>query len=159
MPAYQRDSSVEERVAVLEDQLAALRRQGNVVDDLAMFPSFDMGLVFSDATALTTAWENLFTPRSNTLTIGAQFYGDQVGATNTGGSWDVLLNGTSVANGLVPATFTVVTPAIILDLSPYLGSRDLHIELRTRRTAGASTGGKYGGGGCIASGVLYARMN
>jgi hypothetical protein len=159
MPAYQRDRTVEERVAILEDQLAALRRTGNLVDDLAMFPSYYLGLVYSDATTLQSAWENTFTPRSSTLTLGAQFFGDQVGTTNTGGSWDIQLNNTTVANGSVPATFTVVAPTITLDLSPYLGVRDLRIVLRTRRTAGATTGGKFGTGGCIASGFLFARMS
>lgn len=159
MPAYQRDRSVEERLAVLEDTVAALRRAGTVVDDLAMFPSYYLGLVYSDATTLASAWENTFTPRASTLALGMQFFGDQVGATNTGGSWDILLNDVSVASGSVPATFTVVTPTVSLDLSPYLGVRDLHIVLRTRRTAGANTGGKFGTGGCIASGLLYARMS
>lgn len=159
MPAYARDRSVEERVAVLEDQLAALRRQGSLVDDLAMFPVFFESLVFDDSTTLDPTWSNIFTPRAATLTMGLQFFGDIAGTTNTGGSWDVRLNGTSVASGTVPATYTVITPTVTLDLSPYLGTKSLTVELRTRRTSGATTGGRYGTGGCIASGVTFARLS
>lgn len=159
MPAYQRDRSVEERLAVLEDTVAALRRAGTVVDDLAMFPVYYLGMEYVDSTTLQAAWQNIFTPRSSTLTLGMQLFGDQVGATNTGGAWEIFLNGTSVANGLVPATFTIVQPVVPLDLSPYLGVKDLLVELRTRRTSGATTGGRYGTGGCIASGFLFARMS
>lgn len=146
-------------MAILEDQLAALRRSGNVVDDLAMFPVYFLAMAFNDSTALTATWQNIFTPRSSTLTLGMQFFGDLVGTTNTSGSWDVRLNGTTVSTGSVPATFTIVQPTVTLDLSPYLGAKDLLVELRTRRTSGATTGGKYGTGGCIASGFLFARMS
>jgi hypothetical protein len=159
VPSYQRDRSVDERVAILEDKLAALQRQGSIVDDLAMFPVYYLGMEYLDGTALQAAWQNIFTPRSSTLTLGMQLFGDQVGATNTGGAWEVFLNGTSVANGLVPATFTIVQPVVPLDLSPYLGVKDVLVELRTRRTSGASAGGRYGTGGCIASGFLFARMS
>jgi hypothetical protein len=159
MPAYQRDRSVEERLAIVEDQLAALRRQGSLVDDLAMFPVYFEAAVFDDSTALDPTWSNTFTPRASTLTLGLLFFGDTVGTTNTGGAWDVTLNGASVANGTVPATYTIVTPTVILDLSPYLGTKDLTVAVRTRRTSGATTGGRYTTGGCIASGVTFARLS
>lgn len=159
MPAYTHDRTVEERLAILEDQVAALRRTGNLVDDLGMFPVYYLSMAYNDSTDSETTWQNVFTPRSSTLTLGMQLFGDQVGATNTGGSWEILLNGASVASGSVPPTFTLVQPVVPLDLSPYLGVKDLLVELRTRRTAGATTGGKYGTGGCIASGFLFARMS
>ena len=53
---------------------------------------------------------------------------------------------------------STAAPEVVVDMSAYLGTTDLHVELRTRRTAGATTGGRYGGGGCIASAVRYARM-
>lgn len=159
MPAYQRDRSVEERLAIVEEQLAALRRTGALVDDLAMFPVYYLGMEYVDTTVFQTAWQNIFTPRSSTLTLGMQLFGDQIGATNTGGEWQIALNGAVVTNGSVPATYTLVQPVVALDLSPYLGVKDLLIELRTRRTAGATTGGHYGTGGCIASGFLFARMS
>lgn len=165
MPTYtNRARSLDERVAVLEDQLAALRRAGGVVDDVAMYRSSFQNFNFADdSAALTTQFENTFSPRGAVLTLGLSFFGDQVGTApvvNTGGTWDVLLNSVaSGASGTVPATYTQIDVTAALDLTPYLGTRDLHVEVRTRRTSGATTGGRYGGGGCIASAVRFARIS
>lgn len=162
MPTYSRERSLDERVAVLEDAIARLRRAGGVVDDIALFRTGFENYNFDDTDSLSTVFETTFTPRGGVLTLGMAFFGDQVGTApvvNTGGSWDVLLNGVEAASGTVPATFTVVGASPALDLSPYLGMRDLHVEVRTSRTSGATTGGRYGGGGCIASAINYARIS
>lgn len=160
MPSYNRAQTLDARVAILEEQVAAAQRGGRLVDDLAMFPVYYFGMEFVDvAASMQIAWQNIFTPRSGTLTLGLQLAGDQVSGVNTGGVWDVQLNGQTVANGTVPATFSIVQPVVKLDLTPYLGVTDLLVTLRTQRTSGASTGGRYGTGGCIASGLLFARMS
>lgn len=155
-----RQKSIDERVAVTEDAVARLQRAGSVVDDIAMFRTGFENYNYDDqSTALATVFENTFTPRGAVLLLGVSLFGDQVGATNTGGVWDVLVNGVTAASGTVPATFTIVSSEIVIDLSPYLGTTSVHVEFRTRRTAGATTGGRYAGGGCIASAVRYARMS
>lgn len=163
MPTIMRSQDLAERVAVLEEQLARLQRASGVVDDVSIWRVGFENYLFDDAAAaLSTVHETTFTPRGAALTLGMSFYGDFVGTApqvNTGGVWDVLLNGTTAASGTVPATYTIVETAPVLDLSPYLGARDLHVEVRTRRTAGATTGGRYGGGGSIASIIRYARIS
>jgi hypothetical protein len=163
MATIVREQSLAERVAVLEERLARLQRASSVVDDVSIWRVGFENYLFDDASsALSTVHETTFTPRGAALTLGLSFYGDQVGTSpvvNSGGTWDVLLNGVSSASGSVPATYTIIEATPTLDLSPYLGTRDLHVEVRTRRTAGATTGGRYGGGGCIASIVRYARIS
>lgn len=144
---------------MLEDQLAQLRRSGRRADELAMHPTNFRGLNYDDSTVYTTVWETTFTPRSASLNLGLMFIGDVVSAVNTGGDWQVFVNTTDViASGSVPATFSYVLPDLALDLSPYLAKADLRIDVRTRRTAGATTGGRNGSGGCIGSSIRYARM-
>jgi hypothetical protein len=160
MPTYKRERSLDEQVAVLTAQVAQLRRSGSVVDDVSLFATGFENYNYDDASvALSTVFENTFTPRGASLVIGLSVFGDQVSAVNTGGTWDVLVNGVTAAAGTVPATFTIVNSDVVIDLSPYLGTTSVHVEIRTRRTAGATTGGRYGGGGCIASTVRYARMS
>jgi hypothetical protein len=159
MPAYNRAKSLDERVAILEDQLARLQRRGTIVDDIAMFRTGFENYNYDDSTTLSTVMETTFTPRGGLLTLGLSFFGDLVGTTNTGGSWDCLLNGVTAASGTVPATYTIIDLQPVLDLSPYLGTADLHVEVRTRRTSGATTGGRYGAGGCIATALRYARIS
>lgn len=163
MPTILRSTDLAEQVAALTDRLARLERASGVVDDVSIWRVGFENYLFDDTSAaLSTVHETTFTPRGASLTLGLSFYGDFVGTSpqvNTGGTWDVLLNGVSSASGTVPATYTIVETAPVLDLSPYLGVRDLHVEVRTRRTAGATTGGRYGGGGCIASIVRYARIS
>lgn len=158
-----RSQDLGERVAVLEEQLARLQRASGVVDDVVLFRVGFENYLFDDTSLnLNTVHETTFTPRGAALTLGLSFYGDYVGTApqvNTGGTWDVLVNGTTAASGTVPATYTIVDTAPVLDLSPYLGARDLHVEVRTRRTSGATTGGRYNGGGCIASIIRYARIS
>lgn len=160
MPQYYREQSVEERLTILEEQLAQLRRSGRRADELPMNRTNFEGLNFDDTSAaFTTVYETTYTPRSASLAIGLLLIGDSVSAVNTGGSWQVIVNTTDVvASGSVPATFSYVTPSLVLDLSPYLSASDLRVDLQTRRTAGATTGGRYGGGGCIGSSIRYARM-
>lgn len=159
MPTYNRERTLDEQVAILTEQVAQLRRTGSVVDDLTLFRTGFENYNYDDASSLSTVFENTFSPRGATLVIGLSIFGDQVGAVNTGGTWDVLVNGSAAASGTVPATFTIVDTDVAIDLSPYLGTSSVHVEVRTRRTAGATTGGKYGGGGCIASTIRYARMS
>ena len=162
MPTYIREQSLDERVAVLEQGLAQTQRGAALVDDIALFRVGFENYNYDDASSLSTVFETYFTPRGALLTLGMSFFGDQVGTSpvvSTGGAWDVLLNGTVAASGLVPNTFTIVGAMPVLDLSPYLGTRDLHVEVRPRRTSGATAGGRYGGGGCIASTIHFARIS
>lgn len=163
MPTYRRERSLDEQVAALAEQVAQMRRSGSTVDDVTLFRTGFENYNYDDSNTLSTVFETTFTPRGAVLTLGLSFFGDYVGTApqvNTGGTWDVLLNGVaSGASGTVPATYTIVDASPALDLSPYLGTRDLHVEVRTRRTSGATTGGRYGGGGCIASIVRYARLS
>lgn len=160
MPQYYRERSVEERLTVVEEQLARLRRSGRRADELPMNRTNFEGLNYDDTSAaFATVFETTYTPRSATLALGLLLIGDVVGAVNTGGSYQVVINTTDVvASGSVPATFSYVIPSLVLDLSPYLSASDLRVDVQTRRTAGATTGGRYGGGGCIGSTVRYARM-
>lgn len=159
MPTYNRERSLDEQVAILAEQVAQLRRSGSVVDDLTLFRTGFENFNYDDASSLSTVFENTFSPRGSSLVIGLSIFGDQVSAVNTGGTWDVLVNSVTAASGSVPATFTIIDTDVAIDLSPYLGTSSVHVEIRTRRTAGATTGGRYGGGGCIASTIRYARMS
>ncbi|WNI15582.1 hypothetical protein [Actinacidiphila sp. ITFR-21] len=162
MPSYARQKTLDERVAILEERLAKLERSGSVVDDINLFRVGFENYNYDDSPSLNTIFENWFTPRGGRLTLGLTFYGDQVGtspAVNTGGAWTILLNSVVAASGTVPATFTLTDAYVVLDISPYLGQNTLHLEVQTQRTSGATTGGRYGGGGCIGSAVHQARIN
>lgn len=148
-----------QRIAILEQQVADLRRIGREQDELPFFPTSLRGLVYDDVTSFTTEWETILTPRTATLSLGLVLIGDSVSSTNTGGSWQVLFNDTTVvASGTVPATFSYVFPALSLDLTPYRASAQLKVSVQVRRTSGAPTGGKYGGGGSIGCAPRYARQ-
>lgn len=159
MPQQPGTPSFLERLAVLEDQVAQLRRSGWERDELPLYPTSLTTMPYTDATAFETTWETILTPRTASLSLGIVAIGDVVGTTYTAGSWQVLLAGTDVVmSGSVPATFAFQFGASVIDLSPYRQLTELKVEVRARRTAGAATGGKFGGGGAIGIAPRYARL-
>ena len=58
----------------------------------------------------------------------------------------------------MPATFGYTFPALTLDLTPYRAATQLKVLFQVRKTSGATTGGKYGGGGSIGGSPRYARL-
>ncbi len=158
MPKVATTPDILQRLAVLEEQVAALRRSGWERDELPLYPTSLHGLVYEDNTSFTTLWETILSPRTATLAIGLVLIGDVVSSTNTGGEWQLLLDTTVAANGTVPATFSYVFPALTLDLTPYRAATQLKVQLQVRRTSGATTGGKYSGGGSIGGSPRYARL-
>lgn len=158
MPQRVRDVSLPARMARLEEELAQLRRTGWERDELPLYPTAFTALAFSDATAFTTLWETTFAPRTASLSLGLTAVGDQVAGVNTGGSWQVLLAGAVVWSGSVPPSFTVQYASTTLDLLPYRGVAEVLLQVQTRRTSGATTGGRFGGGGSIGLSPRYARI-
>ncbi|MCX4994251.1 hypothetical protein [Streptomyces longwoodensis] len=159
MPATARTPDLVQRIRRLEADVAALRRAGWERDELPLYPTSLHGLVYEDATSFTTYWETIFTPRTSRLDIGMVFIGDQVSATNTGGGWQILLDGTTVvASGTIAPLFSFVFPTASIDLTPYRASTQLKVQVQARRTSGATTGGKYGTGGTIGGSITYARL-
>lgn len=161
MPTYPKNIDFLQQFAELRERVEKLERSGRNPDELALFPTSLHGMVYEDGTSYTTTWETILTPRTATLQIGLVLIGDVVSTTNTGGDWQLLLAGTSVASGSVPATFSYQFPALSLDLTPYLTTSvatGLKVQVQVRRTAGATTGGKFGGGGAIGSAPRYARL-
>lgn len=159
MPQHARTPDLLERLAVLEEEVARLRRASiREVDELPFYPSSIRGLIFEDSTSFITVMEVIFAPRTESLSLGLLFIGDQVSAVNTGGEWQVLLNDTVVMSGAVAATYSYQTAAQLLDVRAYLADAELKIRIQVRRTAGASTGGRYGGGGAIGIAPRYARL-
>ena len=158
MPKVQKQTNFLQDLAALRAEVAELRRSGTVREELPLFPTSQHGLVYEDATSFVTVWESILAPRTASLSLGLVLLGDIVSSTNTGCEWQVLLDGTQVANGTVPATFSYVLPTLTLDLTPYRAQSQLKIQVQVRRTAGASTGGKWGGGGSIGCSPRYARL-
>ncbi|MFD8667089.1 hypothetical protein ACFV1U_17050 [Streptomyces microflavus] len=158
MPQRVRDVSFPARLARLEEEVAQLRRSGAERDELPLYPTAFTALAFSDATAFTTLWETTFAPRTAGLSIGLTLVGDQVASVNTGGAWQLLLNGAVVWSGSVVANYTVQSATTVLDLLPYRGTQEVLLQIQTRRTAGATTGGRNGNGGSIGLSPRYARM-
>jgi hypothetical protein len=159
MPRATTTPNVLQRLARAERALAALQREGAVKDELAFFATSYNNLAFEDETTFITLWETVLTPRTATLALGLVLIGDQVSAVNTGGDWRVQFNdAVVVASGTVPATFSFSFPALSLDLTPYRGNAQLKVQIQIRRTAGATTGGRFGGGGCIGGSPTYARL-
>ncbi|HEX5596103.1 MAG TPA: hypothetical protein VFX61_08845 [Micromonosporaceae bacterium] len=147
-----------QRLATVEQQLAELRRSGWERDEVPFYPTSLRGLVYEDGTAFTTLWETIISPRTATLAMGLVLIGDQVGTTNTGGAWQVLLDGVVAASGTVAPTFQFQFATLSLDLTPYRAATSLKVEFQVRRTSGATTGGKYGAGGSIGGALRYARL-
>ncbi|MGY0067728.1 hypothetical protein ACWZEH_13050 [Streptomyces sp. QTS137] len=159
MPKVQKPKDLLQRLAELEDRVDALAREGWERDELPLYPASQHGLAYDDAPEWRTLWEATFTPRTATLQLGLVFLGDIVSGTNTGGEWQVVFaDSTVVASGTVPATFAYTRPALTLDLTSYRSETQLRVRVQVRRTAGATTGGKFGGGGSIGGAPQYARL-
>lgn len=158
MPKVLKQTNFLQQLAALREEVAELRRAGWERDELPFYPTSLHGLVYEDATSFLTVWETILSPRTAGLSLGLVLLGDVVSSTNTGGEWQVLLDTTVVASGTVPATFSYVFPALSLDLTPYRAATQLKVQVQVRRTAGASTGGKWGSGGSIGSAARYARL-
>lgn len=159
MPKVQTTPNVLQRLASLEEQVASLRRAGREVDEVPFYPTSLNTLAYEDDTSFVAVWESIITPRTASLALGLVLIGDVVSSTNTGGEWQVVFNdSTVVASGTVPATFSFVLPALTLDLTPYRAAAQLKVQIEVRRTAGATTGGKFGAGGSIGCSPRYARL-
>lgn len=158
MPRVQRTPNLLQRLARLEGQVEALRRAGWERDELPFYPTSFYGLLYDDRTVFTTVWETLLSPRTASLALGMVLIGDVVSSLNTGGDWQVVLGSTVVATGSIPPTFSYVFPALSLDLLPYRTTSLVKVQIQVRRTAGASTGGRYGGGGSIGCSPRYALL-
>lgn len=159
MPKVQKTPSFLQRIAVLEEAVAKLQRTGWERDELPFYPTSYRTMAYDDSTSFTTQWETILTPRTASLSLGLVLIGDVVSSTNTGGDWQVVFgDSTVVASSTVPATNAFVFPALSLDLTPYRAADQLKVRIQTRRTAGASTGGKYGAGGSIGCAPRYARL-
>ncbi|WP_330349282.1 hypothetical protein [Streptomyces sp. NBC_00582] len=159
MPKVQTTPNILQRLAALEKQVADLRRAGWERDELPFFATSYNNLAFEDETTFITLWETVLSPRTATLALGMVLIGDVVSSTNTGGEWQVVFNDTTVAaSGTVPATFSFTFPALALDLTPYRGDAQLKVQIQVRRTSGATSGGKFSGGGSIGGSPTYARL-
>ncbi|MFD9752676.1 hypothetical protein [[Kitasatospora] papulosa] len=159
MPQQITTQSFLERLAVLEDQVAQLRRSGQERDEVPFYPTSMRTMPYEDSTTLTTLSEVIITPRTASLSLGLVLIGDQVSSTNTGGEWAVVLNDVdTVMSGTIAATFSYQFAAQVIDLTPYRGTQQLKIQLKARRTSGATTGGKFGGGGSVSISPRYARL-
>lgn len=147
------------RLARMEEAVAVLQRTGWERDELPFYPTSLKTMPYEDSTTLVAMWETILTPRTASLSLGLVMIGDQVSATNTGGAWEVVFNdSTTVMSGTIAATFSYQFAAQVIDLTPYRGASQLKVQLKARRTSGATTGGKYGGGGSVAVAPRYARL-
>jgi hypothetical protein len=160
MPQYANTPDFVQRVQRLEGRVAALlRSQPRLGDEVPFFPTGLHTLPYESATTFTTMWETVLTPRTTRLSLGLVFIGDQVSTTNTGGDWQVLVNDLDVvASGSVAATFSFQFASPVIDLTPYLPGPDVKVSVQSRRTSGATTGGRYGSGGAIGLAPRYARL-
>lgn len=159
MPKVAKQADFLQQLAELKEEVAKLRRTGWERDELPFFPTSYRTMAYDDSTSFATQWETILSPRTASLSLGLVLIGDVVSSTNTGGDWQVVFgDSTVVATGTVPATQAFVFPALSLDLIPYRAAEQLKVRVQTRRTAGASTGGKFGGGGSIGCAPRYARL-
>lgn len=160
MPKYSKSRDPMERLAVVEERLAQLERSGRERDEVPFFPTNSRTMAYDDtASAFMTTWETIISPRTAVLSLGLVFIGDYISPSYTGGLWQVVINDTTVVgSGSVPASLTYVLPTVSIDLAPYRNTPDLKVQIQTKRTAGASTGGKFGGGGSIGSAPRFARQ-
>ncbi len=119
---------------------------------------------FGSAYTHNTTWTELLTspvptdgPRFD-LDLG--FVGDQVGGTtNTGGDYRVLIGGTQVAAGTIPATYMYVYASLQVDMTPwYLPGSWTRLSVQVQRTSGATTGGRDNAGGAIVAEVYGANL-
>ncbi|MFF1839967.1 hypothetical protein ACFVXE_38355 [Streptomyces sp. NPDC058231] len=159
MPQHATSPDFLQRLAELEDQVAQLRRTGWERDELPFYPTSLHTMPYEDNTAFTTVWETILAPRTASLSVGLVTIGDVVGTTNTGGAWQVVMAQTDIVmSGSVAATFSYQFAAQVIDLTPYRALSELKVQLQVRRTAGATTGGKFGTGGAIGIAPRYARL-
>lgn len=159
MPKVAKQTDFLQQLAELKEEVAKLRRTGWERDELPFFPTAYRTMTYDDSTSFTTQWETVMSPRTASLALGLVLIGDVVSSTNTGGDWQVVLGDSTVAaSGTVPATQAFVFPALSIDLTPYRAVDQLKVRVQTRRTAGATTGGKFGAGGSIGCAPRYARL-
>ena len=148
-----------ERLAILEERVEAQARTGWQRDELPFYPTSLHSMPYEDSTTFEIVWETILTPRSASLQLGLVTIGDQVAAVNTGGEWQVVLNDVTVAlSGTIAATFSYQLPTGVISLAPYQGASQLKVQIKARRTSGATTGGKFGAGGAVAIAPRYARL-
>jgi hypothetical protein len=161
MPAYASTPDLGQRIVRLERELAQLRRRSSpMFDEVPVFPTAFQGMPAIDDTSFVTAWETVLTRRTESLSVGLVFIGDQAGSplVNTGGAWQVLLNGTVVMSGTVAATFSYQFANQSLSLAAYPEGTEVKLEIKVRRTSGATTGGRWGFGGSILIAPRYIRL-
>ncbi|MEV6313355.1 hypothetical protein AB0M10_32800 [Streptomyces sp. NPDC051840] len=150
---------IPDRLARLERQVAELQRTGWERDELPFYPTSLRSMPYEDSTTFTSVWETILAPRTATLAVGLVTIGDQVSSTSTGGEWQVVLNDSTVAlSGTIAATFSYEFPAGVIDLLPYRGAPTVKVQIKARRTSGATTGGKWGTGGAVAVSPRYAQL-
>lgn len=148
-----------ERLAVLEEQVAVMRRTGWERDELPFYPTSLHSMPYEDSTTFAIVWETILTPRTATLSLSLVTIGDQVSAVNTGGEWQVVLDDSAVVlSGTVAPTFSYQFATGVVDLAPYQGASQLKVQIKARRTSGSTTGGKFGSGGAVAVAPRYARL-
>jgi hypothetical protein len=159
MPQYIRPPDLVSQVAQLLERVAQLeRRSPRVYDEMPMWPTGPRGVVYADSGAMETQWSGKLRVRAPWLSIGLLLIGDTVGTTLTGGGWQVLVEGAVDSTGTVPADGTWHYEDVHLDLTSYMGA-DVQVEVQTRRSSGATSGGRYGTGGCIGSSIRYALIH
>ncbi|MEU3962928.1 hypothetical protein AB0F42_24500 [Streptomyces buecherae] len=160
MAQYARTPDLLQQVAQLRARLEVLeRRSPPVRDEVPFFPTSSRTMAYDDRTTFINAWETTIAPRGSLLSIGLSFLGDNVGGVATAGEWQVVAAGVVVGAGTVPASNVISMPAVTIDLAPYQSAQSLLVLLQTRRTSGATTGGRYGAGGSIGSSIRYARLS
>ncbi|MGW6598510.1 hypothetical protein [Streptomyces sp. NPDC055036] len=158
MPQYATSPDFLQRLAALEETVEQLRRRGRERDELPFFGTNLQVMPYQSYTSMTTVWETVLSPRTASLSLGLVTIGDVVTAVNSGGDWQVLANTDVVMSGTISATFSYEFAAAAIDLTPYRSLTELKILIQARRTAGATTGGKFGAGGAIAIAPRYARL-
>ncbi|MGW1174545.1 hypothetical protein ACWD4P_12595 [Kitasatospora sp. NPDC002543] len=115
---------------------------------------FGTGGFFTAPRTSSTVWQDLLIAQVPTdsprMTVTVGLVGDQVGGINTGGDYRLVVAGTTVASGQVPATWTYVYPQMTVDMTPWYGPGGwVRVVVQVQRTSGATTGGVDGNGGTI----------
>lgn len=152
MPQQITTRSFPERLAVLEEQVALLRRSGWVRDELPFYPTSATSMPYEGSSTFQTVWETVLSPRTAALSLGLVTIGNQVSGVNTGGQWQVVFNDvTVVMSGTIAPLFSYEFAAASIDLTPYRGQASLKVQLKARRTSGAATG-------AVAVSPRYARL-
>ncbi|PVE04658.1 hypothetical protein [Streptomyces scopuliridis] len=158
MPQYATNPDFLQRLATLEESVEQLRRRGRERDELPFFGTNLQVMPYQSYTSMTTVCETVLSPRTASLSLGLVTIGDVVTSVNSGGDWQVVANADIVMTGVISATFSYEFAAAVIDLTPYRALTELKILIQARRTAGATTGGKFGTGGAIAIAPRYARL-